>query len=90
MNKIKEVYSKLNKLEELNKFKFNSSDFVSLNKDFELTLGEIAEQRKADVAKELSIDDKKNIFNLISKIEFLQSKICPKADLMSSFSKSIK
>jgi len=90
MNKLQKVYSMLNKLEELNKSKFNSSDFVSLNKDFQLTLGEITEQRKADVTKELSTDDKKNIFNLISKIEFLQSKICPKADLMSSFSKSIK
>ena len=90
MNKLQKVYSILNKLDELNKSKFNSSDFFSLNKEFQLTLDEIGEQRKVDVTKEISAEDKKNIFDLISKIESLEAKIFPKADIMNSFSKSIK
>ena len=90
MNNLQKVHSILEKLDELNKSKFNSSDFFSLNKEFEFTLGEIVEQRKVDLKKEITTEDKKNIFDLISKIEFLEASILPKADLMNSFSKSIK
>ena len=90
MNKLQKVHSILEKLDELNKSKFKSSDFVSLNKEFEVTLGEIVEQRKVVLTKEITTEDKKNIFDLISKIEFLEASILPKADLMKSFSKSIK
>ena len=90
MNKLQKTHSILDKLDELNKSKFNSSDFVSLNKEFQLTLDEIVEERKADPTKEITIDDKNNFFDLISKIESLEAKILPKAYLMDSFSKSIK
>jgi hypothetical protein len=90
MNELKQTYSILNRLEELNKSKFNSPNFVSLNKEFQSTLDKIGEQKKDDIIKDLTIEDKKNIFDLISKIEFLEAKIMPKADLMNSFSKSIK
>ena len=90
MNKLQKVHSILEKLDELNKSKFKSSDFVSLNKEFEVTLGEIVEQRKVVLTKEITTEDKKNIFSLISKIEFLEASILPKADLMHSFSKSLK
>ena len=90
MNKLQKVHSILEKLDELNKSKFKSSDFVSLNKEFEVTLGEIVEQRKVVLTKEITTEDKKNIFDLISKIESLEAKILPKAYLMDSFSKSLK
>ena len=90
MNKLHKIHSILINLDELNKSKFNSSDFVSLNKEFEVTLGEIVEQRKVNPIKEITTEDKKNIFDLISKIEFLEASILPKADLMNSFSKSLK
>ena len=90
MNKLQKVHSILEKLDELNKSKFKSSDFVSLNKEFEFTLGEIVEQRKVVLTKEITTEDKNNIFDLISKIEFLEESILPKADLMNSFSKSLK
>ena len=90
MNKLQKTHSILDNLDELNKSKFNSSDFVSLNKEFQLTLDEIVEERKADPTKEITIDDKNNFFDLISKIESLEAKILPKAYLMDSFSKSIK
>jgi len=90
MNKLQKVHSILEKLDELNKSKFKSSDFISLNKEFEVTLGEIVEQRKVVLTKEITTEDKNNIFDLISKIEFLEASILPKADLMNSFSKSLK
>ena len=90
MNELPKIYSILNKLEELNKSKFNFSNFVSLNKEFQSTLDQIVEQKKSQVTKDLTIEDKKNIFDLISKIEFLEARIFLKADLMNSFSKSIK
>jgi hypothetical protein len=90
MNKLQKTHSIVDKLDELNKCKFNSSDFVSLNKEFQLTLDEIVEERKANPKKEITTDDKNNIFDLISKIESLEAKILPKAYLMNSFSKSIK
>ena len=63
MNNLQKVHSILNKLVELNKSKFNSSDFVSLNKEFEVTLGEIVEQRKVVLTKEITTEDKNNIFD---------------------------
>jgi hypothetical protein len=90
MNKLQKTHSILDKLDQLNKIKFNSSDFNSLNKEFQLTLDEIDQDRKADATKKITIEDKKNIFDLLSKIELLEAKILPKADLMKSFSKSIK
>jgi hypothetical protein len=90
MNELQKTYSILNELEELNKSKFNFSNFVSLNKEFETTLDNIVEHRKFQSSKDLTSNDKKNIYDLISKIEFLEAKIFPKADLMNSFSKSIK
>ena len=90
MNELEKIHPILNRLEELNKSKFNSSNFVALNKEFQSTLDQIVEQRKSQLTKELKIEDKKNILDLISKIEFLEAKIFPKADLMNSFSKSIK
>ncbi|MDC1194538.1 hypothetical protein N8081_01180 [Pseudomonadota bacterium] len=90
MNKLQKTHSIIDKLDELNKSKFNSSDFVSLNKEFQLTLDEIVEEIKGDPTKEITIDDKNNFFDLISKIESLEAKILPKAYLMDSFSKSIK
>ena len=90
MNELEKIHPILNRLEELNQSKFNFSNFVALNKEFQSTLDQIVEQRKSQVTKELKIEDKKNIFDLISKIEFLEASILPKADLMNSFSKSIK
>ena len=83
MNELHKTYSMLNKLEELNNSKFNSSDFVSLHTDLQTSLNKISQ-----IKEKLSIEDKSSIINLISKIESLEAKILPKADLVNSFSKS--
>jgi len=59
MNELEKIHPILNRLEELNKSKFNSSNFVALNKEFRSTLDHIVEQIKSQVKKELKIEDKK-------------------------------
>ena len=88
MNKIEEFTSILGKLEELDKDKFNSSEFQKVNNELQELLVEISTNKK-----ELQLDnfflDNKNIFlEIISKIESLQEKIIPKAEIINSFSES--
>ena len=88
MNKIEEFTSILGKLEELDKDKFNSSEFHKVNNELQELLVEISTNKK-----ELQLDnfflDNKNIFlEIISKIESLQEKIIPKAEIINSFSES--
>ena len=88
MNELQKTHSMLNKLEELNNSKFNYSEFISLHSDLQNSLDKIG-QNKDGIKEKLSIEDKSSIINLISKIESLEAKILPKADLVNSFSKSI-
>ena len=88
MNKIEEFTSILGNLEELDKDKFNSSEFQKVNNELQELLVEISTNKK-----ELQLDnfflDNKNIFlEIISKIESLQEKIIPKAEIINSFSES--
>ena len=87
MNELQKIHSMFNKLEELNNSKFNSSEFISLHSDLQTSLDKIG-QNKDGIKEKLSIEDKSSIINLISKIESLEAKILPKADLVNSFSKS--
>ena len=83
MNELHKTHSMLNKLEELNNSKFNSSDYISLHTDLQTSLNKLSQ-----IKEKLSIEDKSSIISLISKIESLEAKILPKADLVNSFSKS--
>ena len=59
-----------------------------LNSDLQTSLDNFA-NNKDEIKSNLSIEDKNFIIDLMSKIEFLEAKIIPKADLVNSFSKSI-
>ena len=88
MNKIEEFTSILGRLEELDKEKFNSSEFQKVNNKLQDLLAEIS-TNKEDLQSENFILDNKNIFlEIISKIESLQEKILPKAEIIDSFSRS--
>ena len=88
MNKIEEFTSLLNNLDELDKKKFNSSEFQIVNNKLQKLLDEIA-SRKLELQKDNFFLDNKNMFlEIISKIEYLQDKIIPKAEIINSFSKS--
>jgi hypothetical protein len=88
MNKIEEFTSLLNDLDELDKKKFNSSEFQIVNNKLQKLLDEIA-SRKVELQKDNFFLDNKNMFlEIISKIESLQDKMIPKAEIINSFSKS--
>ena len=88
MNKIEEFTSLLKSLEELNKKKFSSSEFEIVNSKLQKFLDEIA-LRKVELQKDNFFLDHKNMFlEIISKIESLQDKMIPKAEIINSFSKS--
>ena len=88
MNKIEEFTSLLKSLEELNKKKFSFSEFEIVNNKLQKLLDEIA-FRKVELQKDNFFLDNKNMFlEIISKIESLQDKMIPKAEIINSFSKS--
>jgi len=88
MNKIEEFTSVINNLDELCKKKFNSSEFQIVNNKLQKLLDEIA-STKLELHKDNFFLDNKNMFlEIISKIEYLQDKIIPKAEIINSFSKS--
>ena len=89
MSKLAEILSILEKLEELNKEKFNSSEFDNLNKNFEKILVDIVTQKEILTSEGVFSENKNLIMEIISKIEVLEDKIIPKAEIINSFSKSL-
>ena len=86
-NKFKNINLILDKLEIINDEKFSSDKFNVLNYSLETELNSIK-----SVIDEKIIDtqnEKLIVIDLISKIERLEAKILPKAELINSFSKSI-
>lgn len=88
MNKIEEFASILVRLEELDKEKFNSSEFKKVNNSLQGLLVEISTDRKELQSDNFFLDNKNIFLQIISKIESLQEKIIPKAEIINSFSKS--
>ena len=89
MSKLAEILSILEKLEELNKEKFNSSEFDNLNKNFEKILVDIVSQKEILTGEGVFSENKNLIMEIISKIDVLEDKIIPKAEIINSFSKSL-
>ena len=88
MNKIEEFTYLLNNLDELDKKKFNPSEFQVVNNKLQKLLDEMA-SREVELQKDNFFLDNKNMFlEIISKIESLQDKMIPKAEIINSFSKS--
>ena len=88
MNKIEEFTSMLGRLEELDKEKFNSSEFQNVNNKLQELLVEISTNKKELQLDNFFLDNKNCFLQIISKIESLQEKIIPKAEIINSFSKS--
>ena len=88
MNKIEEFTFILEKLEELDKDKFNSSEFQKVNNKLQELLVEITTNKKELLSDNFFLDNKNIFLEIISKIESLQEKITPKAEIINSFSES--
>jgi DNA replication initiation complex subunit (GINS family) len=85
IEKLKNTYAILNNIEDQNSKKFVSSAFKDLNKTLDLDLKEYISVNNSNFSNE----EKELISDIIYKIEVLETKILPKANLINSFSDSI-
>ena len=88
MSKIEEFTSILGKLEELDNDKFSSSEFQKVNNKLQELLVEISTNKKELQSDNFFLDNKNILLEIISRIESLQEKIIPKAEIINSFSES--
>ena len=89
IDKLDTIDLNLNKLEELNKNKFSSLDFIEVNQELETVLSELVSTININQEKTLNSEEQVFLQKILSKIEKLELKIIPKANLLNSFSKSI-
>ena len=89
IDKLDTIDLNLNKLEELNKNKFSSFDFKEVNQRLETVMSELVSTINIDQEKTLNSEEQVFLQKILSKIEKLELKILPKANLLNSFSKSI-
>ena len=89
IDKLDTIDLNLNKLEELNKNKFSSLDFKEVNQQLETVMSELFSSINID--QEITLNPEEQVFlqKILNKIEKLELKIQPKANLLNSFSKSI-
>ena len=89
IDKLNKLDLSLIKLEELDKARFSFSNFKEVNLQLENAVNEVMSAINTDLEKNPSVDEQVFLENILSKIEKLESKILPKANLLNSFSKSI-
>ena len=89
IDKLNKLDLSLMKLEELDKDRFSFSNFKELNLQLENAVNEVMAAINTDLEKNPSVDEQVFLEKILSKIEKLESKILPKANLLNSFSKSI-
>ncbi|MDA0763754.1 MAG: hypothetical protein O3A39_04915 [Proteobacteria bacterium] len=90
IEKLQKTYGILNSFVELNSKKFNFNNIKDVNELLDLDLNQYANIDKETIKSNLSNEHKDLILNIISKIDTLESKILPKANLVNSFSENIK
>ena len=89
IDKLDTIDLNLKKLEELNKNKFSSFDFKEVNQQLETALNQLVSTININQEKTLNSEEQVFLQKILSKIEKLELKIIPKANLLISFSKSI-
>jgi len=89
IDKLDTINLNLNKLEELNKNKFSSLDFKEVNQQLEIVISQLVSSINIDQEKTLNLEEQAFLQKILNKIEKLELKILPKANLLNSFSKSI-
>ena len=88
IKKLEILDENLNKLDEINNMSFSFENFKEINSQIEKILSDLksnVETLKINKSSQEYI----NIFdNILNKIDMLETKILPKANLLASFSKS--
>ena len=87
IEKLRSTYAILKSLEELNSKSFISEEIKSIN---ELLNIDLHKYKDLSISSIPSNEEKVLISNIITKIDLLESKIFPKANLVNSFSDSIR
>lgn len=88
LQKFENLVDALNELDEINKQSFLFENFKKVNSQIENILSEI-NSNKLNEQKIINDEDYRNIFkNMLNKIDRLERKIIPKANLLEEFSKS--
>ena len=90
IEKLKKTYAILNSLEELNSKKFVANEIKNINELLNVDLRQYKDINKLSNSSIFSNEEKELISNIIFKIDSLESKILPKANLVNSFSDSIR
>ena len=89
IDKLETIDNNLNRLEDLNKNKFSSFDFKEVNQQLETVMSQLTSTINIDQEKTLNLEEQVFLQKILNKIEKLELKILPKANLLNSFSKSI-
>ncbi len=79
----------LEKLEELDNKKFSSNNFKEVNRQLEDVVSQLMSKFNMYQENVLSTQEQALFINIVNKIEKLELKILPKANILNSFSKSI-
>ena len=88
IQKLEILDESLNKLDEINKMSFSFENFKEINSQIEKILVDLKSNEET-LKINKSSQEYINIFNnILNKIDMLETKILPKANLLSSFSKS--
>ena len=88
IQKLKNLDKVLDQLDEINNVSFLQENFKKVNSDLETILFELKSEEKY-LEKNKNCESYLNIFNTIwKKIEKLETKILPKANLLDSFKSS--
>ena len=88
IQKLEILDENLNKLDEINNMSFSFENFKEINSQIENILVDLKSNEETLMINKSS-QEYVNIFNnILNKIDMLETKILPKANLLSSFSKS--
>ena len=88
IQKLEILDENLNKLDEINNMSFSFENFKEINSQIEKILVDLKSNEEA-LKINKSSQEYINIFNnILNKIDMLETKILPKANLLASFSKS--
>ncbi len=88
IQKLEILDENLNKLDEINNMSFSFENFKEINSQIEKILVDLKSNEET-LKINKSSQEYINIFNnILNKIDMLETKISPKANLLASFSKS--
>ena len=88
IQKLEILDENLNKLDEINNMSFSFENFKEINSQIEKILVDLKSNEETLKINKFS-QEYINIFNnILNKIDMLETKILPKANLLASFSKS--